>query len=384
MTRGASRRRSGGGAGNEGADAHQGSIGEALDATTLRGPLAAGLLGTTGRLSGQQVLGFVKGWMRDGTIVLAQRDDVGGVPIVRGAAIMLVADGEVAARHMLGRFAGLAATGLSVHAHPHESTATPQLAAFSADAALSALRALPLVTAPQALVPGATELKTLLPKLRSAHWSGALVGEHETTSALTVLVEGRVAVARANRSGATLERIDALRVLQRIAFETEGSFLTLVPLEGRTANALAGFILGVLHDGESDVHTGIRTDEHGYTYALRGETYLTVTGGVAGTAERYAALEDGAIPDLHLPDEPPGWETQRYVLTLRGRDALNPMTERWMRFRSAYGVPGQRLLEVLADGATLEHASSAIDTDLEELRPWLKRLEEEGLVRVGQ
>jgi hypothetical protein len=370
------------GAASEGAP-RQGTIDEALGAA-LHGPLAAGLLGTTGRLSGQQVLGVVKGWLRDGTLVLAQRDDDAGVPLVRGAALMLLHGSEVAARHMLGRFAGLAATGLTVHAHAHAPADAPQLAAYASESALGALRALPLLSPPQALVPGATDLKALLPKLRAAKWSGVLLGEHETTAALAVLVEGRVATARANRSGATIERIDALRVLQRLALEAESSSLTLVPLEARTAGALAGFILDHTFPGESAAHTGIRTDERGYTYVLRGEPYLTVTGGVAGTAQAYAALKEGEVPDLHLPDEPPGWETQRYVLTLRGRDALNPMTELWMRFRSTHGTEGQRLLEVLAEGATIEHVSGAMEAELEELRPWLKRLEDEGLVRVGR
>jgi hypothetical protein len=353
-------------------------------AAALPGPLAAGLLGTTGRLTGQQVLGIVKGWLRDGTLVLAQRDESGGVPLLRGAAVMLLRDGEVAARHMLGRFAGLAATGLTVHASAHPRGEVPQLVAFAGGATLAALRALPLLSPPQALVPGATDLKTLLPKLRTGHWSGVLLGEHETTVALTILVDGRAAAARASRSGATLERIDALRVLQRLALETESSTLALVPLEARSAAALAGFVLDHVYAGDAATHTGIRTDEQGFTYVARGAPYLTVTGGVAGTTRSYAALGDDEVPDLHLPDEPPGWETQRYVLTLRGRDALNPMTELWMRYRAAYGVQGQRLLEILAEGATLEHASSALETDLEELRPWLKRLEAEGLVRVGR
>jgi hypothetical protein len=362
---------------------HQGTIDEALGAA-LQGSLAAGLLGTTGRLSGQQVLGVLKGWLRDGTLVLAQRDEKSGVPLVRGAAVMLLHDGEVAARHMLGRFAGLAATGLSVHAHAHPQARAPQLPAYASEAALGALRALPLLAPPQSLVPGATDLKSLLPKLRASHWSGVLLGEHETTAALCVLVDGRVATARANRSGVTVERIDALRALQRITLETASTLLALVPLETRTASALAGFILDHPHTGDAASHTGVLTDEQGYTYVLRGEAYLTVTGGFAGTAQAFASLREGEVPDLHLPDEPPGWETQRYVLTLRGRDAINPMTELWMRFRSTHGTLGQQLLEILSDGATLEHVASLMATDLEHLRPWLKRLEDEGLVRVGQ
>ena len=145
--------------------------------------------------------------------------------------------------------------------------------------------------------------------------------------------------------------------------------------------------------GEPQQHTGIVAAASGFTFVHRGEPYLELLGTAhdldLGDAEagdeprRFAALDEPAAPAVPLPSEPPGWEAQHFVLTLRGRDALNPMTELWMRFRSTYGAPGQRLLEVLADGATLEAVATALDTPLEELRPWLQRLEAEGLVRVG-
>jgi hypothetical protein len=360
----------------------QGTIVEALDAT-LHGTLAAGLLGTSGRLTGQQVLAAVKTWLRDGSLVLAQREEEGGVIQVRGAALMALAGGEVTARHMLGRFAGLAATGLSLHAYPHPATEAPQLPAFAGGSAIGALRALPLLGPPQSLVPGATDLKSLLPRLRGAGWSGAIVGTHGDVEAVAVMTEGRVSVARADRGGVTLSRLDALRSLQRMAVDADSGALTLVPLEPRLAAALSGLALERTHAGDPAQLTGVIVAADGYAFVTRGEPYLTVATEPVDPPRAYPALEVPTSPDLHLPDEPPGWETRRYVLTLRGRDALNPMTELWMRFRTAYGAPGQRLLEVLADGATIEHVAAALETDLDELGPWLKKLEEEGLVRVG-
>jgi hypothetical protein len=364
-------------------EARQGSIDEALGAA-LQGPLAGGLLGTTGRLTGQQVLALAKATFRHATLVLSQRDDEGGIGAVEGAALLHLRDGDVVARHMLGRFAGLAATGLTVHAFPHDDAPGPRLPSFASASSIAAIRALPLLAPPQPLITGATDLKSLLPRLRGARFSGALVGSDDATAALAVLVDGRVAAARGQRGATALERVDGLRALQRLAFETDHASLTLAPLETRTAAALAGLALAIEFDGDERQHTGIVLCDEGARFVQRGEPYLTVVGEAAAEELRFAAVDVARVADLHLPDEPVGWETQRYVLTLRGRDALNPMTELWMRFRAVHGAPGQRLLEIVAGGATLEAVAGALGVELDELRPWLKKLEDEGLVRVGR
>jgi hypothetical protein len=366
-----------------GADARQGTIDEAIDAA-LEGSLAGGLLGTTGRLTGQQLLELARSAFRHATLVLAQCSDHGGIGVVGGAAVLHLRDGEVASRHMLGRFAGLAATGLTLHVHPHDDADGPRLPSYASASPLAAVRALPLLAPPQPLVTGATDLTSLLPRLRGARFSGALVGSDATVAAIAVLVDGRVVAARGHRGTLSVERVDALRTLQRLAFESDGASLALAPLESRTAAALAGLALGIGYVGDERQHTGIVVGAAGVTYVQRDEPYLRLP--VDGWSEeiRFASAELGTAADLHLPDEPVGWETQRYVLTLRGRDAINPMTELWMRFRALYGAPGQRLLEVLAGGATLEGVATALGSDLDELRPWLKKLEDEGLVRVSR
>ena len=360
---------------------------------------ADGLLGTTGSLSGHELLGAVRAWLPSGTLALTQGQDVAGVRVLRGVALMALAGGDVTARHMLGRFAGLAANDLDLHAVAHAPSNLPRLPSVAGDCDLGAARALPRFVTSLRLLPGVSDVKPLLAKLAQVGWHGALLGRSELGSAVAVLLDGRVVAASGRRSNAGLERQDALRLLQRLAHENEPDALHLVPLEPRSAAAVAGYALGRPYEGDDDHHTGIAVCPDGVTFYHRGEAYLHLAGaphGVAGAADepavepadddrprRYAALDEPAAPAVPLPDEPPGWEAQHYVLTLRGRDALNPMTELWMRFRNTYGAPGQRLLEVLADGATLEAVATALDTPLEELRPWLQKLEAEGMVRVG-
>ncbi len=398
-----------------------------------------GLLGTTGSLSGHELLAAVRSWLASGTLALAQGQEVAGVRVLRGVALMALAGGEVRARHMLGRFAGLAATGLDLHAVVHTPSSLPRLPSAAPGCDLEAAAALPRFVSAVHLLPGVSDVKPLLAKLGEVGWHGALLGRSELGSAVALLLEGRVVAANGRRGQARLERQEALRLLQRLAHETEPDALQLVPLEPRSAAALAGLALGHLFKGnDQQQHTGIAISPTGFTFVHRGEAYLALAGervvaaapraagtqtgaavasedgdadgaeaegggargaegggargGGTGSPERaeppairrYAALDEPAAPVVPLPEEPPGWEAQHYVLTLRGRDALNPMTELWMRFRATYGVPGQRLLEVLTDGATLEAVAAVLDTPLEELRPWLHKLEEEGLVRVGQ
>ena len=353
---------------------------------------ADGLLGTTGSLSGHELLGAVRAWLPSGTLALTQGQDVAGVRVLRGVALMALGGGDVTARHMLGRFAGLAATDLDLHAVAHAPSTLPRLPAVAGDCDLGAARALPRFVTSLRLLPGVSDVKPLLAKLAEVGWHGALLGRSELGTAVAVLLDGRVVAASGRRSNAGLERQDALRLLQRLAHENEPDALHLVPLEPRSAAAVAGYALGRPHEGDDDHHTGIATCPDGVTFYHRGEPYLLLASAPPGSAaagdetdedrpQRYAALDEPAAPAVPLPDEPPGWEAQHYVLTLRGRDALNPMTELWMRFRNTYGAPGQRLLEVLADGATLEAVAALLDTPLEELRPWLQKLEAEGMVR---
>ena len=88
------------------------------------------------------------------------------------------------------------------------------------------------------------------------------------------------------------------------------------------------------------------------------------------------------VPILTLPGEPSGWEGRRYGLTLRGRDALNPMTELSMRFQGEFGRSGRRALEQFRRDLSVEVAAGALGLEVAELGGLVERLEAEGFVRT--
>jgi predicted Rossmann fold nucleotide-binding protein DprA/Smf involved in DNA uptake len=138
-------------------------------------------------------------------------------------------------------------------------------------------------------------------------------------------------------------------------------------------------MLGRKRDAPHGAHVGERAAvllEHGVP-ALR------VAYRAAEHLGRFAAAENLArLPALPLPEDPPDWETRTYHLTLRGRDALDPMTELSMRFAQDYGPSGKQILQALRRGLDVETTAAELGLELDQLAAWLRRLEEDGMVRV--
>jgi len=58
------------------------------------------------------------------------------------------------------------------------------------------------------------------------------------------------------------------------------------------------------------------------------------------------------------------------------------MTELNMEFRNHHGDVGQRVLDVLGHGDTLQNSAESLGLELGELKPWLERLEGSGMIRL--
>jgi hypothetical protein len=346
-------------------------------------PIPEGLLGRTGALTGQQALAGLKALVPDGTVALAQVDD-DGVPSVRGVALLALVGGEVKARHLLGKFAGLAVADLAIHAVAHAASGVPTLPSVAPEAPIDALRAVPRLMAARPLPAAAVPVAGLLARLEAKRWHGVLVARAGDGTALAVLVEGRVAAASAHRprsaGGTIADGLDALRAIARFATE-DGATLELIPLDPMSAAAVAGYAARRTRPTGDAPGSGLTVDAEGVALVVRGEALLRV----AAAPQRRGpfALIDDPGAQLKLPDETPGWEARTYALTLRGRDALNPMTDRWMRFRHAFGPRGQKVLEAFGEGATIEELAIAHGVELNELQRWVKQWGEEGLVRGG-
>jgi hypothetical protein len=187
------------------------------------------------------------------------------------------------------------------------------------------------------------------------------------------------------RAGRLSSRTEALRILQKRSSETSAGSLELERLDRPVAEALMALALDlVVPDGADVAFTGVEVDDTGFRFFRQGQPYLSVPGVPHGAARRYAltGAQAAHTASLSLPTEPPGWEEQRYALTLRGRDALNPMTELNMEFRNHNGELGQRVLDALGQGGTLQQTAEELGLELVDLKPWLGKLEGSGMIRL--
>lgn len=371
-------------------------------------PIGRGLFGNTGALDGRELLERLQTLNCTGTLVLggaahlAPGGDDGGQngariggghprgdlhPQPGTGVLLLIGKGQVQASHKLGSYDHLDAPGQRFRFDPHAPSETPQLASVFPGSAVPALRALPRLGPPHELLPGLVDLRALIRRLERDAFSGSLsLGEGGTLErALTLFLEGRAVAAWFERDDYRLDRNDALRAVYRYSLDESRAPLLLEPLHPLLVRSLLGMALA-RPAGEPNLATysGLEASETGYHFYRNGLRFLHVPAELVGIGRRYALLgRDAPLPELTLPDDPPGWEERRFALTLRGQDALNPMTELSMAFAEDYGDSGRRILDTLARGRNIEQAAGDLGLDLQELKPWLQRLEQEGLIRPG-
>ena len=308
--------------------------------------------------------------------------------------LLLLRRGELAAQHVLsgdGTAATLESGGepsfegeLEVRFDAQGEVDLPQVSSLAAGAMAGPLRAVPILGPGQPVPAGLVDLREFVARCKERLTTGVLVclsGDDEEKG--TVLIhEGNLAAAYFERDGFLAERSDALRLIYRYSLDPANPPLQFYPLEPWLSRILLGLALERrFSNGDPGTFTGVSVGEAGYTYYQDGTPYLLVTANGTGSGRFAPAVN---VPDLELPTDPPGWETQRYTLTLRGRDALNPMTELWMQFASSHGSNARHVLETVAGGQTIEECAQVLKMELQELKPWLQKLEAEGLIRPRQ
>jgi hypothetical protein len=328
------------------------------------------LRGRAGERSGQDLLVALKAWLPNGTVVFTQSDERGGVRLLRGAALLLLENGEVRVRRMLGRFSGLATTHLGVLAVEHPPTDLPTLPGLGGSWAVT--RATPALPDELRMAAAGVDLSRLHKSLEAMAWSGLLrVGE----DAAELWREGAVVAARAGKE----QGPDALPGLRRAAADT-GATLLLQPLDGRTSAALLGLSDGA--SSEAGPHAALACEAERTLHLSRGERDFAVAGG-SGVQGVFRASERAA----GAPLQPPAPEAeaallgQRFALTLRGRDALNPMTDRWSAFHAVFGDAGVRVLEAVGAGDALDLVARTFELDHSQLGGWVEAWLRDGLVR---
>jgi hypothetical protein len=325
-----------------------------------------GLRGNTDTLSGNDWLRNLQTWGWSGTLALSDE---------AGSAFILLKDGQIQTSR--GTDPSITTRNyVDFYFHSHPVTDSPELPSRFSRSVVPALRAVPNIGTTRAL-PRKLELKVLLDALRDEAFTGYLSLEKQVERGVLLLCDGKVIAAFYENDGFVREAGDALRLMRR-AFVFSSGEVEYATLDEPLVICLLGLALGPISKGVAG-SSGLESSELGYTYIIDGEAILRVAVDLHGHVGFYQALEP--ISELHLPDEPLGWEQQRYQLTLRGKDALNPMTELAMSFDSQYGRHSRKVLEHIVQGLNPEKVSDYLGLGLSELKPLLERLEGAGLIR---
>jgi hypothetical protein len=304
----------------------------------------------------------------------------------RGGALLLVlARGRIATEFGLSPLASLdqVCTHLCFRPLTAEGGALPQLPSRAPGSPVAALRALPDLAQETRLETGLFDFRALLARYQERGLSGALTVRAGEEEGLVLLYKGQLQAAAYGRENRVASGAQALRSMYRqVLPDVPESRLGFHRLEPALVAALSGLAqeraLGAASP-ELGTFTGIEVGKRGYLFYASGRPYLLIEAQTIGPPRLYQALVGGE--PLALPDKPTGWEKRSYRLTLRGHDALNPMTDLYSTFTNRYGPAGVQLLRALHASAATGELALRLGVDEEELRALVERLESDGLIR---
>jgi len=327
-----------------------------------------GLHGETGGLTGLEFLEVLEKLKCSGTLVLEKESN---------SLVILVREGQLESSHKLGQFNALDSAGLNFHFEPHGAGELPHFESRFPQGSLPVMRALPAFGHYQRVL-AQPDLRHLLMQLREEAFNGCLTLETNLGQGLVLFYDGKVGAAFSEEDSEIRDAVDALRVLRRIYVQEPSAKLFLRSLSPFFVSCLFGIALDQSVETGAGF-TGLESSEEGYIFFEEGQAIMRVQAELRGKSGRYEQLDHP--PEISLPDEPPGWEQQRYGLTLRGKDALNPMTELSLEFRDLFGIIGKRVLENLRQGASLDSVAQHVNLELGDFKTYLDKLEQEGLIQ---
>jgi hypothetical protein len=223
------------------------------------------------------------------------------------------------------------------------------------EATLPLLGALPLGERVwQGLHASFAELPKLCLHLDKTAFDGALV----LPEAVALVFEGKIVNACALRGEDVLWGDPALLELSRRY--SVGAPLEGLILERAVTHALSGLQDRPWRVNPTDGFTGARVSGGYMVFLQDGNTLGRV---------QIGGRENGAYPaalrpkPLTLPRVIGAWAADRYVLTLRGRDAVNPITDTYNRARAAHGKPALEVLTLLGRGKTPLEVATTLEKD---------------------
>ncbi|WP_288432447.1 hypothetical protein [uncultured Deinococcus sp.] len=216
------------------------------------------------------------------------------------------------------------------------------------------------------------DLHAFLKYLHGLGWHGYLAVSLGDQAAYVLVYEGRtVAAAAVNASGE-----QALGEL--LGLYQEGAALSAHPLPATYAHILSGVGSRAWKFNLTPDFTGLHAQPGGALLYSRGEVVATLPATLPYEGAFPAPLRPQT---LILPRSLAGWAHHTYGLTLRGRDAVNPITDIFLNFRTQYGAPGIELMRAAAQGLTPAEYAMRSDAALHDLEPLLQEFLKAGYLR---
>ncbi|WP_309572284.1 hypothetical protein [Deinococcus sp.] len=218
------------------------------------------------------------------------------------------------------------------------------------------------------------DLHAFLKYLHEHSWYGYLHAMLGDQSAYVLLYEGRTVTAAA--ASATGEQ--ALGELLNL-YE-QGASLSAHPLPGNYAHVLSGIGSRAWKFNLTEDFTGLHARPTGAIFYVRGEIVATMPATLPYEGAFPAPLRPQT---LILPRSLAGWAHHHYALTLRGKDALNAITDVHQVFRIQHGPGGLTFLKALGDKNTPAEYAMRSDVALHDLEPMIQDFLKTGCIKEG-
>ena len=221
------------------------------------------------------------------------------------------------------------------------------------------------------------DLERLAAELERMSFCGSVaLADADGVLGFALLLEGRCVSACSLESGGGVWGNAALASFP-LHFEG-GAILEARRIDAPLVQSLAGFGLRAARASDGPF-TGLRVTEDGRATLEHGGSAvarLLVPGVTAGTYPSPVPMQR-----LNLPKSVGAWATARYALTLRGRDAVNPITDHYNRLRGTYGKPSLEVLAQLGRGKTPFEVAGHLALELAEVAVTVTAFMREGLLR---
>ena len=216
------------------------------------------------------------------------------------------------------------------------------------------------------------DLHGFLKFLHEQGWYGYLHATLGDQQAFVLLFEGRTVTAAA--ASATGEQ--ALGEL--LSLYEQGAQLSAHPLPAQLAHVLSGIGSRAWKFNLTEDFTGLHARPGGAIFYVKGE----ITATMPATLPYEGAFPAPLRPQtLILPRSLAGWAHHHYALTLRGKDALNAITDMHQTFRAKHGQPGLAFMRALGEDLSPAEYAMRTDVALHDLEPMVQDFLTGGLIR---